>query len=237
MAQDSQRKKGTFKKIVSTIKELLNCPDIDLEVNSVFSPETVDRISESMEFIMELGVPTIRLSLSILRPWDQASLQSLESEMIRLSKLVLDHHRSAGNIPVVNFRDDSGKGIFTCAAGVDRMAVTPEGKIWGCYLFADYFEGKEDSTEYQGFCFGTLDDFIENHEEVYPRISSRYAQLSMHNFSTPRMSCFLCSELKNCAVCPVNAAFSGVSLGKIPPYVCEIQKIKIRTKKKFRQEL
>lgn len=236
MVQDSQRKKGSFRKIVSSIKELLNCPDIDLEVNSVFSPETVDRISESMEFITELGVPNIRLSLSIIKPWDQISLQTLESEMIKLGKFVLDHHRSAGNIPVVNFRDDSGKGIFACAAGIDRMAVTPEGKIWGCYLFPDYFEGKEDSPEYQEFYFGTLEDFIECHESIYPRISTHYAQLSMDNFSTPKMSCFLCSELKNCVICPVNAGFSGVSLGKIPHYACEIQKIKIRTKEKFRQE-
>ena len=237
LAQDSQRKKGSSKKIVSCIKELLNFPDIDLEVNSVFTPETVDHISESIEFIMELGVLNIRLSLSIIKPWDQASLQRLEKEMIKISKIVLSHHERKGNIPVINFRDDLEKGIFSCAAGLDRLTITPEGKIWGCYLFPEYFEGKENSPEYQKFYFGTLDNFIENHENVYPRISSNYAQLSMDNFSTPKMNCFLCSELKNCVICPINAGFSGVSLGKIPQYACQIQKIKIRIRKKFQQEI
>jgi len=186
---------------------------------------------------MELGAHNIRLSLSVIKPWNQTSLQILENEMIKLSKIILHHHKREGNIPVINFRDDLGKGVFSCAAGMDRLAVTPEGKIWGCYLFPDYFEGKKNSPEYQKFCFGSLDDFTANHENIYPRISSNYAQLSMDNFSTPEMSCFLCSELKNCVICPVNAAFSGVSLGKIPHYACHIQKIKMRTREKFKREI
>ena len=236
-AQDFQRKRGTFKKVVSCIQELLNYPEIELEVNSVFTPQTVSQISESIKFIMGLGVPNIRLSLSILEPWDPSSLRKLQNELIKLSKIVLDHHRKDGNIPLLNFRDDLGKGIFSCAAGKDRLAVTPEGKIWGCHLFPDYFEGKEDSPEYQKFYFGSLDNFIKNHKDIYPQISSNYAQLSMENFSTPRMSCFLCKNLENCAICPVNAGFSGVPLGKIPLYACEIQKIKIPIKEKFRSEL
>ena len=237
LVQDLQRKKGSFNKIVSCIKELSNYPDIDLEVNSVFTPKTVGHISESIEFIMKLSVPNIRLSLSIIEPWNKTSLQILENEMIKLSKIVLNHHQREGNVPVVNFRDDLGKGIFACAAGKDRMAVTPEGGIWGCYLFPDYFEGKEDSSEYQKFYFGSLDNFIKNHNNIYPQISSNYSQLSMENFSTPSTSCFLCKNLENCAICPVNAGFSGVPLGNIPLYACEIQKIKIRIKEKFKSEL
>jgi hypothetical protein len=55
----------------------------------------------------------------------------------------------------------------------------------------------------------------------------------MDNFSTSRLECFLCLELKRCAVCPINASFSGNPLGKIPSYFCEIQKIKIKEKEKF----
>jgi sulfatase maturation enzyme AslB (radical SAM superfamily) len=40
LAQDVNRKKGSVKKIVPIIKELLNCSDINLEINSVFSPDT-----------------------------------------------------------------------------------------------------------------------------------------------------------------------------------------------------
>lgn len=236
LAQDVSRKKGSFKKIVSSIKELLNYLNINLEVNSVFTPMTVDYISESIKFIMALGVPNIHFSLSIIEPWDQACLLKLENELTKLRKIALAHYKRSGNIPVINFREDNGKGIFYCAAGKDRLAITPEGEIWGCYLFPDYFKGKEKTLEYQKLYFGTLDNFIENHEDIYPQIFSNYAQLSMDNFSTSAMKCFLCLDLENCRICPVNASFSGVSLGKIPLYACEIQKIKIKEKEIFRKE-
>jgi sulfatase maturation enzyme AslB (radical SAM superfamily) len=237
LAQDVLRKEGSFKKTVSIIEELLNFPDVELEVNSVFTPATVDYISESIKFIMDLGVPSVHFSLSMIEAWNQASLLKLENEMMKLVKILVDYYKRKRDIPVVNFREEPGKGIFYCAAGKDRLAITPDEEIWGCFLFPDYFKGKENSPEYQKFYFGALDDFIENHKSIYPRILSNYAQLSMDNFSTSRLECFLCPELENCAVCPVNASFSGNPLGKIPSYLCKIQKIKIKEKDKFRTEI
>ncbi len=231
------RKKGSFKKTVSIIEKLLNCPNIDLEVNSVFTPTTVDYLSESIKFIMDLDVPSINFSLSIIKPWNQASLQKLKNEMIKLTKILLNNYKTKGNIPVVNFREEPDTGIFYCAAGKDRLAITPDEEIWGCFLFPDYFKGKENSPEYRKFYFGSLDNFIENHKNIYPRILSNYARLSMDNFSSSRLGCFLCPELENCAVCPINASFSGNPLGEIPSYLCKIQKTKIKEKEKLRREI
>ncbi len=237
LAQEALRKKGSFKKTVSIIEQLLNCPDIALEVNSVFAPKTVDYLSESIKFVMDLGVPSIHFSLSKITPWDQVSLQKLEKKMTKLVKILVDRYKRNGDIPITNFREESGEGIFYCAAGRDRLAITPDEKIWGCFLFPDYFKVKKNSPEFQKFYFGSLDDFIENHKSIYPRIRSNYAQLSMDNFSTPRLECFLCPELEDCAVCPINASFSGNPLGKIPSYLCKIQKIKIKEKENFRREI
>ena len=237
LAQDVLRKKGSFKKTVSIVEEILNCPDIDLEINSVFTPPTVDYISDSIKFIMDLGVPDIHFSLSMIKPWNQASLLKLENEITKLVKILVDYYRREGSIPVIDFREESGKGIFYCAAGKNRMAITPDEKIWGCFLFPDYFKGKENSLDHKDFFFGTLDDFIEDHRNLYPRISAKYSRLSMDNFSTSRMECFLCPEFENCAVCPINASFSGHSIGKIPSYLCEIQKIRIKQKEKLRKEI
>lgn len=237
MAQEALRKKGSFKKTVSIIEELLNYPNIDIEVNSVFTPTTVDYLSESIKFIMDLSVPSTNFSFSIIKPWNQASLLKLEKEMMKLVKILVSNFKRKGNIPVVNFREESGTGIFFCAAGKDRLAITPDEEIWGCFLFPDYFKGKEHSPEYQKLYFGPLDNFIENHKNIYPRILSNYARLSMDNFSSSHLGCFLCPELENCAVCPINASFSGNHLGEIPSYLCKIQKIKIKGKEKFRREI
>jgi len=237
VAQEILRKKGSFKKTVSIIEEFLNYPDIDLEVNSVFAPTTVDYLSESIKFIMDLGIPSIHFSLSMIKPWDQASLLKLENEMAQLVKILANNYKRKGNIPVSNFKEESDKGIFYCAAGKDRLVITTDEEIWGCCLFPDYFKGKENSPEYQKFYFGSLDDFIDNHKSIYPRILSNYAGLSMDNFSSSRLKCFLCPELENCAVCPINASFSGNPLGEIPSYLCKIQKIKIKEKEKFKREI
>jgi hypothetical protein len=237
LAQEVLRKKGSYKKTVSIIEELLNYPNIDIEVNSVFTPTTVDYLSESIKSIMDLGVPSIHFSLSMIKPWNQASLLKLENEMAQLVKILANNYKRKGNIPVLNFREESGKGIFYCAAGKDRLAITPDEEIWGCFLFPDYFKGKENSPEYQKFYFGPLDDFIDNHKSIYPRILSNYAQLSMDSFSASRLGCFLCPELEDCAVCPINASFSGNPLGEIPSYLCKIQKMKIKEKAKLKREI
>ena len=140
LAQEILRNKGSYKKTVSIIEELLNCPDIALEVNSVFTPTTVDYLSESIKFIMDLGVLNIHFSLSMIKPWDKVSLLKLENEMMKLVKILLNNYKREGNIPVVNFREEPGKGIFYCAAGKDRLAITPDEEIWGCFLFPDYFK-------------------------------------------------------------------------------------------------
>ena len=236
VVQDVQRKKGSLKKIVPNIKKLMNRSGISLEINSVFSPDTVSHLSESIRFIMDLGVSDIRYSLSILNPWDKDAIKRLENEISKLREILLFHYEEIGDFPLINFRYTQGKGIFYCAAGKDRLAIASDGGIWGCFLFADYFKGKVNSPEYSKFYFGHLDDFIENHKETYPQISSNYTMLSMNNFYTSNMRCFLCSEVESCAVCPINAYLSGNTLCEIPDYVCELQKIKIREKEKVNNE-
>lgn len=237
LAQDLQKKKGTSKEIVSRIKKILHHSHINLEVNSVFTPQTACLISESIHFLLDLKISQIRLSLSTIEPWDSNSLLLLEKEMAGVRNILVSHYKTYRHIPVVNFRQTHKKGIFYCAAGKDRLALSPEGGVWGCFLAPDYFRGKENSPAYQKFFFGTLEEFIEDYKIIYPKISSNYAQLSMDNFSTSNMECFLCSEFQYCAVCPINAALSGGPLKEIPLHVCKIQKIRIIQKQRFRKDI
>jgi radical SAM protein with 4Fe4S-binding SPASM domain len=238
LVHNRQRKKGSSGRIVGFIKELIRNSNIDLEINSTFTPTTVERLAESIKFIIDLNVSNIRLSLSTMKIWDQASLEMLRKEMAKLRKVIINHFRIYGTIPVVNFREFLSKRIFYCAAGKDRLALTPDGDIWGCYLFPEYLIKQENSEEYNKFYFGDLNTFKKDYEHIYPKKYLNYAQLSVDNFSTKSMKCFLCYEMENCApLCPVNAAFSRHRLGHIPKYVCEIQKIKIKEKEVLWEEI
>jgi sulfatase maturation enzyme AslB (radical SAM superfamily) len=237
LAQNIHRRDGNFDDAVSNIQKALRHPQIQLEVNSVFTPDTVDLISESMELMMNLGVKKINLSPSMLRPWGQDSLDLLKIEMAKLRKILEVHCKKLQEVPIVSFQKDDSEGFFYCAGGQDRMAITSEEHVWGCDLFADYFRGKENLPEYNQYFFGDLDTFAKTHKKALAEISSNYAKLGMDNFSAPNRPCLFCSNLENCTVCPISATFGGAPIGEIPSFVCEIQKIRIGEQKKFWEEV
>lgn len=236
-AQDISRKKGSFKRTVEIIEKLLECPEIHLELCSVFIPETLEFLSRSLQFTIEMGVTNVYLSFSTLQAWNLDSLRKLKEELASTRGFLLTFYKRTGFVPLIDFRKIPDMGQFFCSAGQDRLALTPEGKVWGCYLFPDYFKGKEGTPAYKRYCFGDLDTFIEDHERTYPKIRRNYFGLRMDNFSTPDTYCKYCAELTECAVCPMNAALSGFSIGKIPRWVCEIKKIKRKEKEIFWKEL
>lgn len=237
LAQNIQRKEGSFEGAVARIKEILKAPNIHLEINIVFTSDTVGSLSESVAFIIRLGVKNINLSLSYLHPWSQPSLEQFKEEMANLRRLLVSHFQKSREIPAIDFRKADPEGFFYCAGGQDRLAITSQEQVWGCDVFADLLKGKDELPEYQKYCFGYLDTFAKNHEKIYPNISSNYTRLSMDNFRSAGRECLFCANLEKCTICPISAAFTGFPIGEIPPFICEIQKIKIREKQKFREEI
>ncbi len=236
-AQEISRKKGSFTQTVSIIKNSLTYPDIKLEINSVFTQKTVGTISKSISFILGLGIPKINLSINTTKAWNKTSIQKLKKELRNLSDYLYSYYQKTGSIPLNNFIDDFEKGIFQCAAGKDRMALTPHGNIWGCYLFADYFQDKEKNSEYLKYYFGNLDFFIKNHKTVYPKILSNYSKLRADYFWTSEKLCMLCDNIEECRICPMDAAFSGSIIGKVTQWTCQINKILLKEKKLLWQRI
>jgi len=237
LAQDLSRKKGSSKKIVSLIKKINKCQGIDFVTNSVFVPATVSLFSKSIQHIVDLGVPDVLFSLSNVPPWDSSSLLRLEQEMSQLRAFAVSHYENTGRIPISNFRKSSKRGEFGCKAGKDRMSLAPDGMLWGCYIYADYFKEKEGTSEYDEYCFGTLDSFIEDHESIYSETLPNYSGLLMGCFYTPETCCMICDNIKECVVCPVEAAYSSSTIGKIPPWTCKIRKILIKERHLFWEEV
>jgi sulfatase maturation enzyme AslB (radical SAM superfamily) len=226
LAQEITRGKATQKNIVKAIETMLRYPAISLETNSVFAPRTVGYLSKSIKFILDLGVQSANFSLSATDFWDQASLLKFKDEISKLREIALSIKKSGGSIPIKMFSEEKEKGIFYCAAGKDRLAITTEGQVWGCYLFADYSRKKRKASEFHKYYFGTLDDLIAKGRIAYSKTISNYSWLSMDNFKTEETDCFLCPELEYCQICPISAALSGLPLGRIPSHLCKIQRIK-----------
>ncbi|UCH95507.1 MAG: radical SAM protein [Candidatus Aminicenantes bacterium] len=241
LAHDMGRKKGSFEQTVSIIKKLLKYPGIHLSTNSVFTPETVGYLYQSLRFIAELGVPDIRFSLSIIEMWPETALIYFKDQLVLVRQFLLHRYQQDNTIPVSNFskNERKSKRIFGCFAGKDRMALTADGNVWGCYRFPDYFKGKEATGEYREFFFGGLDYFIENYEIIYPKILSNYSSFRQDVFFTPHTFCYLCHDVEQCSVCPVSAAFATGSdmLGEISTWECKIQRIQREIVNEFHQRL
>jgi sulfatase maturation enzyme AslB (radical SAM superfamily) len=236
-AQDISRNKGSFERIVPIIKKLLVHPDIDLEINSVFTPETVGYLSKSVQFITSLEVPNICVVPCQVSRWDRSALVRLKKELGLVKKFMVAFYHAKGKIPVVNFRKARKKGIFSCHAAKDRFAMSPDGNIWGCHLFADFFCGKDGTEEYSKFCFGNLNGLVDDFDRVYPKIYSAYSHLRMDRFRTGTVSCADCDELRECSVCPIDNRTFGRSFEEIPPWNCEKNKIFRAVKREFWKEV
>jgi len=236
-AQDISRNKESHGQIVSVIEKIAETPSIALETNSVFTPETVGYLSKSIQLLVNLGVPKIILALCTTSPWDDSSLLRLKNELIDLKRFLVSYYKKTETVPLSNFKQSDKKDIFECVAGRNQMALTPDGRLWGCDLFPEYFKGKEETPEYQKYCFGDLNSFMESHEKVYPEILANYSNLRLDRFYTDYHSCNHCPELDECWVCPVNAAFASSILGKIPDWTCKVNKIFREERKLFWEEL
>ena len=237
IGQDVSRKKDSYEGIVKILEKTIQNPDIDLETNSVFTPSTINSLSESIITIVDLGVPNISLALSQTALWDSSSLSRFQKELDTLAKFLVSHSRKTGYIPVANFRKNDAKGVFACHAAKDRMAISADGKLWGCHLFADIYKEKEGTNEYAKFCFGDLDTFVENHQEIYPRIAANYTNLRMDQFHTNSLRCRDCPELEECQVCPMDNMIQGRNIKEIPDWVCEQKKISREIRRQFWREL
>ncbi|UCH93731.1 MAG: radical SAM protein [Candidatus Aminicenantes bacterium] len=257
LAQDKGRKKGTLDQMVQVMKRIRAHPGIDFEINSVFTPGTISSLTDSLRFMIQLDRSDITLNFSTIEEWTPLDLDALSTELKRLSDFLFSYYQEKGTIPVKNFQapetlveadtaKEMKRGIFRCNAGKDRMAVTPEGKLWGCFLFHDYFKTRENHPQYQDYFLGTLTDFIANYETRYPVILANYSELRQDFFQVDKKNpgengenefCFLCEDIDGCVVCPVNAAYTSGALGKVSYHKCQLIKIQRHAQENFRQKL
>lgn len=232
LAQETGREKNSLAKTLRIMKRIREYPDINFEINSVFSPLTIPLLSESLRFMIEQGGPEITFNLSSLEHWNPAAIDTFKKELRRLADFLAKYYNEKGKIPVKNFqvpvRGGGGPGIFRCSAGNEQISLAPDGKVWGCFLFHDYFKTREDSPRYWDYCFGDLGDFIVNYKTRYPEKVVNYSDLRQDMFQVEGGGgdfCFLCGEISGCMVCPVYAAYTTGTLGKISCRHCELMKI------------
>ncbi len=243
LTQDIERKQGSLEPTRRLIRRISknSYPGIKLFLNSVFSPATVKYLSTSLKSIIESGVTEVQFSLANSQPWDEKALLMLENELAGITGFLATYYREERIIPLINFRTSEERSstakTFVCDGGRRRMTVGPEEDLWGCSYFHGYLKNRKKNQDFQRYWFGKLDDFIKNHETVYPRIIANYDALRQDCFSTGNYFCFICEDLQNCTVCPVDVAYATNLIGIIPSWICRLNRTLNKGKFRFLEEI
>jgi hypothetical protein len=190
-----------------------------------------------MRLISDLGVRDTLLSFSNLHTWSPSDLGPLKKEAARLVDFFQSIYQRTKAIPLRNFRPTTSKGLFFCTGGRTRLALAPDGRIWGCHMLPDCMEHLPNDPVGQGYCFGTLDDVRSDPDAVFQNVLPCYDRLRLELCYTDRGVCALCRDLEECAVCPVTAAFSSGTIGHIPSWMCEVRKIMRDARRSFLEKI
>jgi len=233
LAQDISRNKGSFDFLVSVIPRILAKPRISLETNSVFSSETVGCLSESIKFLIQLGVKKLDVNFAHTPPWTPAAYLRLEDEIACVGEFFLSRYDELRDVPWEGFCKKRRKAVSYCPAGEDRMAVSAQGTLWGCAIFPHYLREKYGVSGYQKYCFGDIDTFIKNPQQIYAQKIAGYSDLRMDRFSTPERSCLMCDEVEQCWLCPLAASLTTGEIGKIAAASCQRSRILRKGKRRF----
>lgn len=233
LAQDISRKKGSFDFLVSVIPRILAKPRISLKTNSVFSSETIGYLSESIKLLIQLGVSKFDVSFAHTPPWTPATYLRLEDEIACVGEFFLSRYDELRDVPWEDFCKEQRKAIFYCSAGEDRMAISAQGTLWGCAIFPHYLREKYGVSGCQKYCFGDIDTFIKNPQQIYAQKIASYSELRMDRFSTPERSCLMCDELEQCWLCPLAAGLTTGEIGRIAAASCQRSRILRKEKRRF----
>jgi len=233
LAQEKERQKGSFRVLSSLLEDLPRYPGIRPATNSVFGPPTVGLLSESVAYIAERNIPNMLLSFDYQVVWRKNSLDRLSRELRSVREYMLRFPRAGRTVPLINFRRPDASGAFGCSAGRDRLALAPDGRFWGCYLYADFFRVHPTADVSRRYCFGTVGNFIRTQGILDRNVLFHYACGRMDWAGTSERACGNCPALDRCAVCPPTAALKSGKIGMIPVAVCRINRILIKQQELF----
>lgn len=126
----------TSAKVINTLKRLL-AANREFNVNVVIRPDTVTRLPRGLEFLHDLGVRNVNLSLDLWTTWTATDGRQLEAAMDQSARL---WHRWLPYFSVNWFDAKAGslarlpvaEGPSKCGFGNGEIAVAPSGNLFPC---------------------------------------------------------------------------------------------------------
>ncbi len=238
-AHNLQRKSNDFDAIKNKIEKIAKYKNIKLSTNSVFTPKTIHFLSKSISLLIDLGIQEIDYSLSIIDDWDSEGLKKYKNELNKIEKLLIRNYSKNRRIPVSIYdKTIDQKGIFKCSAGKKFITIDTNGDLWGCFMFFDYYKKQKYDKAIKKFSFGNIYEFIKDYKDIHKKVLNTYSILRNDYYkTTDNKKCYLCENLKDCRMCPLNGAFYTGKIGLIGTWMCKANKIKNNSISSFKKKI
>ena len=130
--------RGSFDEVVANLAQALN-KLAQVQVNAVFTPETICSLSESVRFIAQLGVPTIHLNPDITAKWTPQTFDQFQKHYEQVASFYIDcyqqNHELAINLidsKIIVFLKGGYTAIDRCRMGEAEWGFAPSGNIYPC---------------------------------------------------------------------------------------------------------
>ncbi len=134
---------GTFDNIISKCK-MLKKYEIDSVCKIVITPQTVEELFESVEYLEGIGVTRLYVDIARQLQWKKEELEVLKEEFIKIAKWITNKQ-----IKLMNFSKKNNKRLF-CGAGSNQIAIDVKGNIYPCYrlIYDQFLLGNVEDNNY-----------------------------------------------------------------------------------------
>ncbi|MDD8025354.1 MAG: hypothetical protein PHI34_02490 [Acidobacteriota bacterium] len=236
-AHDAQRAPGSRAALDSLLDRLLPSRRISLETNSVFTPESVSSLADTVLDLVERGIPSVRFALSFKSAWPQDRIAVFGAELTRLRRAMVRMARKTGRFPLRNFTEAARPRERACSAGRDRISVDPRGGLWGCAVFSDWARGYGGPAAVRRYRIGRIGHPPGLLDAGRAAAAAKHARFSTAGCEAPAGPCGLCPDRGRCWICPAAAAMAGGGLHEIPGFVCDLLRLQSRAAARFAADI
>jgi len=238
--KDEIEGKEIFNNGKSILGKLIKSKNIYLSTNTVFTPEKVDKIFYSVEFLYNEGVKDIGIGIDHTVFWNKNSLEIFREQLSKVKELVFLEYKTSRRVIVDLFDLNEPSGINTCGAAGNRLTITPDGGLWGCASF-QYLDWENTTELKKNYYYGHMNDLENNNfEKRVQEVKGNYKEFKTDNFRTENNKCFLCEYLPECRICPAQkySFMKGKrSMFHVPEQVCRMNKIIFELNKELKKEV
>ncbi len=109
------------------------------------NPDTVDRLSEGVQTLFEMGINQFLIGVNTDVPWSKEAMRTYAREMRKVWEFYQRKKREGAPIRIVEFDETLEErrnrlcSVWGCDAGRTRVAVSTDGKLYPCARFVSTY--------------------------------------------------------------------------------------------------